>query len=132
MARSKSTPPKSKRSKSTPIEPATPARKQPAPGTGAAAAGQSGDIQGLPAAAAPVPGAAAGQSGDIQGLPGREDVENEGVRELQEEGQFFEASVVDGVENTSFAEEGEVRVHKRPEDDLRPEYTDQDPDEPKE
>lgn len=111
MARSKSTPPKSKRSKSTPIEPVTPARKQPAPGTGAASAGQSGDIQ---------------------GLPGREDVENEGVRELQEEGQFFEASVVDGVENTAFAEEGEVRVHKRPEDDLRPEYTDQAPDEPKE
>ena len=99
------------RPKSTPIEPVTPVKKQRPPGTGASAAGQSGDIQ---------------------GLPGREDVENESVRELQEEGQFFEASVVDGVENRAFAEEGEVRVNHRPEDDLPPEYTDQDPDEPKE
>lgn len=98
------------RPKSTPIAPVTPVKKQP-PGTGSEAAGQSGDIQ---------------------GLPGREDVENEGVRELQEEGQFFEASVVDGVENRSFDEEGEVRVRQRPEDDLPPEYTDSAPDEPKE
>jgi len=99
------------RPKSTPIEPATPARKQKPAGTGPESAGQSGDLQ---------------------GLPGREDVENESVRELEEEGQFFEASVVDGVENTAFAEEGEVRVHQRKEDDLRPEYTDRDSDEPKE
>ena len=99
------------RPKSTPIEPVTPVRKTPPPGTGASAAGQSGDTQ---------------------GLPGLEDVENESVRELQEEGQFFEASVVDGVENTAFADEGEVRVRRRPEDDLPPEYTDQPPDEPKE
>jgi hypothetical protein len=111
MARSKTARAKSKRSKSTPIAPATAARKRRPAETGAAAAGQSGDIQ---------------------GLPGREDVENESVRELQEEGQSFEASVVDGVENRAFAEEGEVRVHRRPEDDLRPEYTDQPPEEPKE
>jgi hypothetical protein len=99
------------RPKSTPIEPVTPAKKAPPVGTGSAAAGQSGDLQ---------------------GLPGKEDVENESVRELQEEGQFFEASVVDGVENAAFAEEGEVRVRQRPEDDLPPEYAAQAPDEPKE
>ncbi len=99
------------RPKPTPTEPVTPARKKAPAGTGPDAAGQSGDIQGLPA---------------------KEDVENESVRELQEEGQFFEASVVDGVENRSFDEEGEVRVRERPEDDVRPEYTDQAPDEPKE
>ncbi len=99
------------RPKSTPIEPVTPAKKESPVGPG--------------------PGSA-GQSGDLQGLPGREDVENESVRELQEEGQFFEASIVDGVENRAFAEEGEVRVRRRSEDDLPPEYTDQAPDEPKE
>jgi hypothetical protein len=99
------------RPKSTPIEPATPVKKQRPPETGPASAGQSGDIQ---------------------GLSGKEDVENESVRELQEEGQFFEASVVEGIENRAFEEEGEVRVRRRSEDDLRPEYTDQPPDEPKE
>lgn len=98
------------RAKSTPIEPVTRVKKQ-ARGTGAGAAGQSGDTQ---------------------GLSGTEDVENESVLELQEEGQFYEASVVDGIENRGFEEEGEVRVHRRPEDDLRPEYADQAPDEPKE
>jgi hypothetical protein len=61
-----------------------------------------------------------------------EDVENESVVELLEEGQYYEASVVDGVENAPDADAGPVRVHKRPEDDLPSEYTDRDPDEPKE
>ena len=76
--------------------------------------------------------ASAGQSGDLQGLSGTEDVENESVRELVEEGQFYEASVVDAVENAPPADEGPLRPRRRREDDLRPEYTDQDPDEPKE
>ncbi len=98
-------------SKSTPIAPVTPKPKPSPPETGAASAGQSGDLQ---------------------GLPGREDVENESVRELIEEGQFYEASVVDAVENAPPADEGPLRPHERREDDLPPEYTDQDPDEPKE
>ena len=49
-----------------------------------------------------------------------------------EEGQFYEASVIDGVENAPPADAGPVRVRKRPEDDLPPEYADLDPDEPKE
>jgi len=99
------------RTKSTPIDPVTRVSKQQPPETGAASAGQSGDLQ---------------------GLPGREESENESVRELVEEGQFYEASVVDSVENAPSADEGPLRTHTRPEDDLRPEYTDQDPDEPKE
>lgn len=98
------------RRKSTPIEPVTP-RKQPSPETGASAAGQSGDLQ---------------------GLSGQEEAESESVRELIEEGQFYEASVVDGVENAPSADDGPLRVHQRPEDDLPPEYADQDLDEPKE
>jgi hypothetical protein len=87
--------------KSTPISPVTDVRRHMPADTGSESAGQSGDLQ---------------------GLPGREDVDDESVRELVEEGQFFEASVVDGVENAPLPDEGEVRVHERPEDDLRPEY----------
>lgn len=99
------------RNKSTPVDPVTPVRKQPSPETGAAAAGQSGDLQ---------------------GLSGAEESDNESVRELIEEGQFYEASVVDGVENAPPPDAGPLRVRKRPEDDLRPEYEDQPLDEPKE
>jgi hypothetical protein len=99
------------RYKSTPIEPVTDVTKHAPADTGSESAGQSGDLQ---------------------GLPGREDVDDESVRELIEEGQFFEASVVDGVENAPLPDEGEVRVHQRSEDDLRPEYEDRDLDEPRE
>jgi hypothetical protein len=96
------------RKKSTPIEPVAPIKKQPPLDTGASAAGQSGDTQ---------------------GLAETEESENESVRELTEEGQFYEASVVDGVENAPLADSGPLRVHKRSEDDLRPEYSDRDSDE---
>jgi hypothetical protein len=97
------------RRKSTPIEPVTQVSKEPSPETGAASAGQSGDLQ---------------------GLPGVEESDNESVSELIEEGQFYEASVVDGVENAPLADEGPLRTHQRPEDDLRGEYLEKDPDEP--
>lgn len=64
---------------------------------------------------------AAGQSGDLQGLPRAEDVDSESVEELLEEGQSFEADVVSGVENAPDPDEGEVRTHERPEDDIPPE-----------
>jgi len=70
------------------------------------------------------------QSGDLQGLSGVSDADSESVRELIEEGQFFEASVVSGVEDA--ADGGPVRTHERSEDDLPREYTDQRQDEPKE
>jgi hypothetical protein len=98
------------RTKSTPISPVTKVKKQ-APESGPSSGGQSGDIQGL---------------SEIEGA------ENESVLELIEEGQSYEASVVDGVENAPDADAGPVRVPKRPEDDLPPEYSDRDPDEPKE
>jgi hypothetical protein len=64
----------------------------------------------------------AGQSGDLQGLSSTEDVDSESVAELVEEGQAFEAGIVDGVENAPDADEGGVRTHEIPEDDVRPEY----------
>lgn len=41
----------------------------------------------------------AGQSGDIQQISNVPDADSESVEELQEEGNAFEASVIDGVEN---------------------------------
>jgi len=72
------------------------------------------------------------QSGDLQGLSDVEDVESESVRELVEEGQFFEAEVVSGVENAPPPDAGPVKMRQRREDDVPPEYTEQPPDEPKE
>ena len=97
------------RSKSTPIEPVTPIRK-PAPA-------ETGPDS-------------AGQSGDLQGLDGREEADNESVRELVEEGQFYEASIVDAVENAPDADARPLKVRRRAEDDLPSEYADQPKDEP--
>ena len=72
------------------------------------------------------------QSGDLQGLSDVPGVDAESVRELAEEGQSYEAEVVDGVENAPNADAGPVRVRKRREDDIPPEYTDHPLDEPKE
>ena len=64
----------------------------------------------------------AGQSGDTQGLPAAPDVDSESVEELLEEGQSFEAEVVEGVENAPDADEGEVRTREVEEDDVPEEY----------
>jgi hypothetical protein len=61
--------------------------------------------------------ASAGQSGDLQGLPRDPDADSQSVEELVEEGQFFEAEVVAGVEDALEPELGEVRTHEVPEDD---------------
>ncbi|MGO4882075.1 MAG: hypothetical protein ACLP59_14780 [Bryobacteraceae bacterium] len=74
--------------------------------------------------------AAAGQSGDLQGLTALEESDSESVQELVEEGQFYEAAIVDGVENAPPPDAGPLRPHRRREDDLPPEYADLPPDEP--
>lgn len=63
-----------------------------------------------------------GQSGDTQGLSGIAATDSESVKELLEEGQSFEAEVLEGVENVPDADEGEVRTHEVPEDDVPGEY----------
>jgi hypothetical protein len=70
--------------------------------------------------------AAAGQSGDTEGLSRSEDVDSESVEELLEEGQAFEAEAVSGVENAPDADKGEVTTHEVPEDDVPAEYDEQD------
>jgi hypothetical protein len=68
----------------------------------------------------------AGQSGDLQGLSRVEDVDSESVNELIEEGNAFEADVVQGVTDAGNADEQEVHTHEVPEDDVPGEYLDQD------
>jgi hypothetical protein len=67
-----------------------------------------------------------GQSGDLQGLSNRESADSESVDELLEEGNAFEAEVVKGVEDVPDADEGEVRTHEVPEDDVPGEYLEKD------
>jgi hypothetical protein len=67
-----------------------------------------------------------GQSGDLQGLSNSGRANSESVDELLEEGNAFEAEVVKGVEDAGDADEGEVRTHEVPEDDVPGEYLDKD------
>ena len=64
----------------------------------------------------------AGQSGDTQGLSNVAEAGSESVEELVEEGQFFEAEAISGVENAPDADVAEVHTREVPEDDVPPEY----------
>ena len=64
------------------------------------------------------------QSGDLQGLSNVQGADSESVDELLEEGNAFEADVVKGVEDAGDADEGEVRTHEVPQDDVPGEYSD--------
>jgi hypothetical protein len=68
-----------------------------------------------------------GQSGNLQGLSNRGGADSESVDELLEEGNAFEAEAVKGVEDAPDADEGEVRTHEMPEDDVPDEYKDNEP-----
>jgi hypothetical protein len=65
-----------------------------------------------------------GQSGDLQGLSNSAGADSESVDELLEEGNAFEAEVVEGVENAPDADQGEVRTHEVLENDVPDEYLD--------
>jgi hypothetical protein len=65
-----------------------------------------------------------GQSGDLQGLSNFEVADSESVDELLEEGNAFEADIVNGVENAGNTNPREVRTHEVPEDDVPDEYLD--------
>ena len=68
-----------------------------------------------------------GQSGDLQGLSNAGGADSESVDELLEEGNAFEAEAVKGVQDAPDADEGEVRTHEVPEDDVPEEYQDNEP-----
>jgi len=65
------------------------------------------------------------QSGDLQGLSNAQSANSESVDELLEQGNAFEADVVKGVEDAEEADEGEVRTHEVPQDDVPDEYPDE-------
>jgi hypothetical protein len=67
-----------------------------------------------------------GQSGDLQGLSNVAGADSESVDELLEEGNAFEAGVVEGVEDAPDADQGAIRTREVPENDVPEEYSDKD------
>ena len=67
----------------------------------------------------------AGLSGDLQGLSRTPGADSESISELVEEGNPFEAEVVDAVEAADDKTK-EVRTREVPEDDVPEEYLDKD------
>jgi hypothetical protein len=70
----------------------------------------------------------AGQSGDLQGLSNIAGADSESVDELLEEGNAYEAEVIEGVENAPDPDRGELRTREVPEDDVPEEYLNLDKD----
>ena len=66
------------------------------------------------------------QIGDLQGISLEDRADSESVGELLEEGQTLEAEAVKGIEDALDADQGEVRTHEVPEDDVPGEYRDLD------
>lgn len=70
--------------------------------------------------------AAAGQAGDLQGLSDNPEADSESVTELLEEGQSFEAGIVDAVESAPEPDVSEVKTKEPREDDVPQEYVKKD------
>lgn len=64
----------------------------------------------------------AGQSGDTQGLSEVAEAASESVTELAEEGQYLEAELVGGMEESPDGEVKEVRTRQVSQDDVPLEY----------
>lgn len=61
----------------------------------------------------------AGQSGDTQGLSPTADATDESVEELADDGQYYEAGVIEGVEDA--ADHPETPAHTRQDQNRQPE-----------
>ena len=68
----------------------------------------------------------AGQAGDTQQISDAADADSESVEELLEEGNVFEAGIVQGVENAKDPDVSEVTTREVPEDDVPEEYLNDD------
>jgi hypothetical protein len=100
------------------------ARRRPARQTQVVPGSQSVETVQLKSRA---PAAAAGAGGgDFGGISLVESADSESPEELLEEGQTFEAGVVSGVETAGDPDQGEVRTHEVPQDDVPEEYDDKD------
>lgn len=67
-----------------------------------------------------------GQSGDTQGLSNTAESDSQSVEELAEEGQFFEADLIGGIENVPDPDVAEVHTRQLPDDDVPSEYLEED------
>jgi hypothetical protein len=65
-------------------------------------------------------------AGDLQGLSNIESADSESVDELVDEGNAFEAGVIEGVEEAGERPERGVRTREVPADDVPGEYLDED------
>lgn len=70
--------------------------------------------------------AAGAGGGDFGGASVVENVDTASADALLEEGQTFEAGIVSGVEDAPDPDQGEVRTHEVPQDDVPEEYDDKD------
>jgi hypothetical protein len=70
--------------------------------------------------------AAGAGGGDFGGISRVEGADSQSADELLEEGQTLEAGIVSGVENARDPDQGEVRTHEVPQDDVPEEYEDKD------
>jgi len=61
--------------------------------------------------------AAAGQAGELQGLSRSPEADSESVEELVEEGQFYEAEVISAIEDAPDPDRGELHPRELPQDD---------------
>jgi hypothetical protein len=66
----------------------------------------------------------AGQAGDTQGISANPTADSESVEELLEEGQSFEAEILNGVERAADPDESEVVTREVEEGDVAEEYRD--------
>jgi hypothetical protein len=64
-----------------------------------------------------------GQSGDTQGLPDVAEADSESVQELVQEGQYFEAEVLLGVETAPEPDIAEVETREAPDDAVPPKHS---------
>jgi len=98
------------------------ARKRPVRETQAVLGSQSVQTEPLKRRARTAAAGAGG--GDFGGVSVVEGADSESAEELLKEGQTFEAGIVSGVENAPDADQGEVRTHEVPQDDVPEEYED--------
>ncbi len=64
------------------------------------------------------------ETGDAEGLSESAESSSQSVADLLDEGQSFEASVLNGIENAPNADDGPVKTREVREDDVPAEYLD--------
>lgn len=108
-----------KQGRKTRVTPKKKVQKKKIPGRGISAEAVAYETRGLGAKSA-------GQAGDTQGLPGTPEGDSDSVEGLLEEGQTFEAEILEGVESARDADKSEVKTRQLPADDVPEEYLEKD------